>query len=146
MGELRVSKYLLGETVLGAQVEYFRPGYLENTDELPQALEASDYRYSCSTKANNALKHMPFRLNCNHRAVDETSVFQFLISIEDEALPLMGSRLTQAIVVAVKVQRYGGLFVVLSHPDILGHKLEFTRGLVERMKPTAWFSTLGAFG
>ena len=80
MGELRVSKYLLGATVLGTQVEYFRPGYLEDTDALPQALEANDHCFSSSTNANNALAHMPFRLNCNHRAVDETSVFQFPIS------------------------------------------------------------------
>lgn len=146
MGELRVSKYLLEATVPGTQVESFRPGYLENPDTLPQALEASNYRFSSSTTANNALTHLPFRLNYNHRAVDETGVFEFPITIEDEALPLMGSRLAQAIVVAEKIQRYGGLFVVLTHPDILGHKFDFTRGLVEKLKPRAWFGTLGAFG
>jgi hypothetical protein len=119
MGELRVSKYLL---------------------------EATGYRFSSSTTANNALTHMPFRLNYNRRSIDETSVFEFPITIEDEALPLMGSRLPQAIEIAEKIQRYGGLFVVLAHPDIVGHKFEFTRGLIEKMKPTAWFGTLSSFG
>lgn len=146
MGELRVSKYLLEATVPGLQVTSFRPGHLENPDMLPQALEASGYRFSSSTTANNALTHLPFRLNYNHRSVDETGVFEFPITIEDEAPPLMGSRLPQAIEVAEKIQRYGGLFVVLTHPNILDHKFEFTRGLIDKMKPTAWFGTLGTFG
>jgi len=73
-------------------------------------------------------------------------VFEFPITIEDEAPPLMGSRLQQAIEIAEKIQRYGGLFVVLAHPDIVGHKFEFMRSLIEKMKPTAWFGTLRSFG
>jgi hypothetical protein len=146
MGELRVSKYLLEATVPGLQVTSFRPGHLENPNILPQALEATGYRFSSSTTANNALTHMPFRLNYNRRSIDETSVFEFPITIEDEAPPLMGSRLPQAIEIAEKIQRYGGLFVVLAHPDIVGHKFEFMRGLIEKMKPTAWFGTLRSFG
>ena len=146
MGELRVSKYLLEATVPGLLVTSFRPGHLENPDILPQALEATGYRFSSSTTANNALTHMPFRLNYDHHSAEETGVFEFPITIEDEAPPMMGSRLQQAIEVAEKIQRYGGLFVVLTHPNILDHKFEFTRGLIERMKPKAWFGTLGAFG
>jgi hypothetical protein len=146
MGELRVSKYLLEATVPGLQVTSFRPGHLENPDILPQALEATGYRFSSSTTANNSLTHMPFRLNYNHRSAAETSVFEFPITIEDEAPPLMGSRLPQAIEVAEKIQRYGGLFVVLTHPNVVDHKFEFMRGLIEKMKPNAWFGTLGAFG
>lgn len=72
--------------------------------------------------------------------------FEFPITIEDEGAPLMGSRLAQAVQIADKMQRYGGLFVVLTHPNILEHKLAFTRGLVEKMKPTAWFGSLSSFG
>jgi hypothetical protein len=146
LGELRISRYLLEATVPGLAVTSFRPGHLENPETLPQALEASGYRFSSSTTANNALTHLPFRLNYSRRSLDETSIFEFPITIEDEGAPLMGSRLPQALQIAEKIQRYGGLFVVLTHPNILDHKLDFTRGLVEKMKPTAWFGTLSSFG
>jgi hypothetical protein len=146
LGELRISRYLLEATVPGLAVTSFRPGHLENPETLAQALEASGYRFSSSTTANNALTHLPFRLNYNRRSLDETGIFEFPITIEDEGAPLMGSRLPQALQIAEKIQRYGGLFVVLTHPNILEHKLAFTRGLVEKMKPTAWFGSLTSFG
>ena len=146
LGELRISRYLLEATIPGLEVKSFRPGHLENPETLPQALQATGYRFSSSTTANNALTHLPFRLNYNRRSLDETGIFEFPITVEDEAKPLMGSRLPQALEIAEKIQRYGGLFVVLTHPDILDHKLDFTRGLVEKMKPAAWFGTLASFG
>ena len=146
LGELRISRYLLQATVPGLSVTSFRPGHLENPQTLPQALEAAGYCFSSSVTANNAMTHLPFRLNYNRRANDETGIFEFPITIEDELPPLMGSRLPQALDIAEKIQRYGGLYVVLTHPNILDHKLEFTRGLVEKMKPTAWFGTLQSFG
>jgi hypothetical protein len=146
LGELRISRYLLEANVPKLTVKSFRPGHLQNPETLPQALEATGYRYSSSTTANNALTHLPFRLNYNRRSIDETDVFEFPITIEDEIAPLMGSRLPQALEIAEKIQRYGGLYVVLTHPNILGHKLDFTRGLVEKLKPTAWFGTLASFG
>ena len=146
LGELRISRYLLETTVPGVKVTSFRPGHLQNPESLPQALQASGYRFSSSTTANNAMTHLPFRLNYNRRSLGETSIFEFPITIEDEAEPLMGNRLPQALEIAEKIQRYGGLFVVLTHPNILDHKLDFTRGLVEKMKPSAWFGTLATFG
>ena len=137
LGELHISRYLLEATIPGLEVKSFRPGHLENPETLPQALQATGYRFSSSTTANNALTHLPFRLNYNRRSSDQTGIFEFPITIEDEAMPLMGSRLPQALEVAEKIQRYGGLFVVLTHPNILDHKLDSTRGLIEKMKPTA---------
>ena len=146
LGELRISRYLLEANVPNLTVKSFRPGHLENPETLPQALEATGYRFSSSVTANNALTHLPFRLNYNRRSADETAVFEFPITIEDESPPLMGTRLPEALEIAEKIQRYGGLYVVLTHPDILDHKLDFTRGLVEKMKPSAWFGTLASFG
>jgi Polysaccharide deacetylase len=146
LGELRISRYLLEANVPNLRVESFRPGHLENPPTLPQALEATGYRFSSSVTANNALTHLPFRLNHNRLSTGETAVFEFPITIEDELPPLMGSRLPQALEIAEKIQRYGGLYVVLTHPNILAHKLDFTRGLVEKMKPKAWFGTLSGFG
>ncbi|HKW55388.1 MAG TPA: polysaccharide deacetylase family protein [Stellaceae bacterium] len=146
LGEVRVSKFLV-ETLGGyAPVLSFRPGELSNPFALPQVLEAAGYRYSSSVTANSSLTHLPFQLNYNRENTAETPIYEFPLTIEDEELPPMGQRLPQALDLAHKVARYGGSVVVLIHPDILGHKLDFERGFVTALKPEAWFGTIGEFG
>lgn len=146
LGELRVSRYLLEANVPGLRVESFRPGHLENPASLPQALEASGYRFSSAVTANNALTHLPFRLNHSRGPQGETAVYEFPITVEDELEPPMGGRLPQALAIAEQIGRYGGLFLVLTHPNVLDHKLAFTQGLVEQLKPSAWYGSLARFG
>lgn len=73
-------------------------------------------------------------------------VFEFPVTIEDEASPKLGDRLAQALDVARQVGRYGGVCVILIHPNILGHKLEFEKGFVAGIRPDAWFGSVGQFG
>lgn len=146
LGELRVSRYLLEANVPGLRVESFRPGHLENPVSLPQALQASGYRFSSSVTANNALTHLPFRLNHSRGPTGETAVYEFPITIEDELEPPMGARLPEALAIAEQISRYGGLYLVLTHPNVLDHKLAFTQGLVEQLKPSAWYGSLARFG
>ncbi|HEY8106231.1 MAG TPA: polysaccharide deacetylase family protein, partial [Gemmatimonadales bacterium] len=65
LGELRVSKFLL-EHFTGLPIDAFRPGHLRNPEALPEALEASGYRFSSSATANNSLTHLPFQLEYHH--------------------------------------------------------------------------------
>ena len=58
----------------------------------------------------------------------------------------MGDRLPQALEVARQVSRYGGLCVVLIHPNILDHKLAFEKGFVAGVRPYAWFGSVSQFG
>lgn len=146
LGELRVSKFLLEHFAPQTNVVSFRPGHLSNPLALPQALQATDYRYSSSVTANVSLSHLPFKLNYNRDINSEVDVYEFPITVEDELPPELGERLDEAIALAHKIRRYGGLFVVLIHPNILGHKLDFQRGFVAAMKPYAWFGSLSQFG
>jgi peptidoglycan/xylan/chitin deacetylase (PgdA/CDA1 family) len=146
MGELRVSKFLIEMVGRSPTVVSFRPGHLSNPSSLPQALEAAGYRYSSSVTANTSLSHLPFRLTYDRGVRAQTSIFEFPITVEDEHLPRLGDRLPQALALAEKIARYGGVYVVLIHPDVLDHKLAFTRGLVEALKPKAWFGALEDFG
>jgi hypothetical protein len=146
LGELRVSKFLLDNFVNDSQVVSFRPGHLQNPYSLPQALQATGYRYSSSVTANNSLTHLPFQLNYSRDTQGELDVFEFPITVEDEALPKMGDRLNDAIGLSKKISRYGGTFVVLIHPDILGHKLDFERGFIEAVKDYSWFGSMREFG
>jgi hypothetical protein len=145
LGELRVSKFLL-EYFSGQALVSFRPGELSNPVALPQALEASGYRYSSSTTANNSLTHLPYQLNYDRFGDAEMNVFEFPVTVEDEESPKLGDRVPQALELAHQISRYGGSFVLLIHPNILDHKLEFEKRFVEGVKPLAWFGSVSQFG
>ncbi len=146
LGELRVSQYLVEQLSGGAKVRSFRPGELSNPKALPQALTATGYRYSSSATANNSLTHLPYQLMISRDVDTESEIFEFPVTIEDEELPEMGSRVPEALAVATKIARYGGSVVVLIHPNILGHKMEFERAFVSGVKDRAWFGSLGQYG
>ncbi|ROH88296.1 hypothetical protein ED236_02190 [Pseudomethylobacillus aquaticus] len=146
LGELRVSRFLLEHFLPDYQINSFRPGHLRNPYVLPQALQATGYQFSSSVTANNSLTHLPFRLTYSRETAAPSAVYEFPVTIEDESAPPLGSRLPEALRLAERLARYGGLFMVLIHTDITGHKLEFERGLVEALRPTAWFGTLGDYG
>ena len=144
LGEMRVSKFLL-EQFGGQEVVSFRPGHLQNPYSLPQALMATGYRHSSSVTANDSLTHLPFQLNYDRARTAETPIFEFPVTIEDEAQPPLGQRVQAALDVVRELARYGGLMNVLIHPDITGHKLQFERDFVTALKPVAWFGTVNEF-
>ena len=151
LGELRVSRFLLEQTLPGLRVESFRPGHLSNPFSLPEALTATGYRFSSSVTANDSLTHLPFRLSYGRTAGAQTPVFEFPITISDEAESplapgLMIDRLPQALALADRLKRYGGLFVILIHPDILGQKLAFEQKFIAAMGDSAWYGSAGQFG
>lgn len=146
LGELRVSRFLLRHFLPDQQIVSFRPGHLRNPYTLPQALEATGYRYSSSTTADDSLTHLPFRLDYGRGTTAETNVYEFPVTIEDEAPPELFERLPQAIALSDKLARYGGLMVVLIHPNTVGKKLEFEKRFVAAQRDRAWFGTLRDFG
>jgi hypothetical protein len=145
LGELRVSKFLL-EHFSAQTIGSFRPGHLKDPYTLPQALAATGYRYGSSTTANNSLTHLPFQLNYGRDNNAELNVFEFPVTIEDEATPKLGDRLAPAVDLARKIARYRGICVVLIHPDMLDHKLEFERRFVEAVREISWFGSMSDLG
>ncbi|MCJ2066807.1 polysaccharide deacetylase family protein [Methylobacterium sp. J-088] len=146
LGELRVSKFLIESLAKPVRVTSFRPGHLSNPPVLPQALEATGFRFSSSVTAGNALSHLPIRLTYDRGAEAETGIFEFPLAVEDERAPLMGLRLQQSLDVARKISRDGGIYPVLVHPNILGHKLDFVRGFTKALQGSAWFGSVEDFG
>ncbi len=145
LGELRVSRFLL-QHLSGEHIISFRPGYLRDPFDLPQALAATGYQFGSSVTANDSLTHLPFQLDYARGSVGETNVFEFPVTVEDQAPPFLLARLPHAIGLARAVARYNGLFVVLIHPNVVGYKLEFERRLVRALRPFAWFGTLADYG
>lgn len=146
LGELRVSRFLLEHFLPSYQVVSFRPGHLRNPYTLPQALDATGYQFSSSTTANNSLTHLPFRLTYGRETTAQSTIYEFPITIEDEAKPRLGDRLPQALELADRLAYYGGLLVVLIHPEVIDHKFEFERRFVEAIRQRAWFGTMREFG
>ncbi len=145
LGELRVSKFLL-EHLIGVQVRSFRPGHLACPPSLPQALEATGYRYASSVTAANVMTYLPYRKNYNRQYGASTSVFEFPVAIEDEHPPEMDQRADKALDLANQLAQYGGTFIVLSHPNILGYKFRFFEKILPKLRPMAWIGTIGQLG
>jgi hypothetical protein len=146
LGELRVSKFLLDKFTPDSNVISFRPGHLQNPYTLPQALEATGFRYSSSVTANNSLTHLPFQLTYNRAQKQEIDVFEFPVTIEDEAITDGAVWLDTSVALAKKLSRYGGMFMVLIHTNVIDYKFAFERDLITAIKPYSWFGSLREFG
>lgn len=141
-----MSKFLLENLGAVGPVVSFRSGYLDYPFQLPQALAATGYRFSSSMTANKALTHLPFQLNHDREARQEVDIFEIPATVEDEKPPQMGSRVDEAVALARAIGRYGGSFVVLTHPNMLGHKLEFHKAFIAAVRDWAWFGSISDFG
>ena len=145
LGELRVSRFLLEE--LGqSPVVSFRPGHLANPMELPQALAATGYHFSSSVTANVSLSHLPFRLNRGRGTVEESPIFEFPVTVEDELGEPLLDRLEESVELAKRIARQGGLLVVLIHPNVVGDKLVFEQRLVEAIRDFSWLGSVADYG
>ncbi len=146
LGDLRVSRFLLQHFLPPEQVLAFRPGYLRCPNALPQALLATGFQYSSSVTANDSSTHLPFQVNYNRGTTSELPIYEFPVTVEDQADPPMLHRLPEAVAIAKKISRYGGIFVILIHPDVTGQKLEFEQGFVKALGSDAWYGTVSEFG
>lgn len=145
LGELRVSKFLLTR-LAGAEVVSFRPGALAYPFNLPEALQATDYRYSSSITANSTLTHLPYQLTYERQNGALTPIYEFPVTIEDEQAPTLDKRYGEASELVGKIARQNGLVVVLMHTNVTAEKLAFERRLVEEWRNRAWIGSLAQFG
>lgn len=145
LGELRVSRFLL-EKKIAADVVSFRPGYLANHPALPEALAATGYRYSSTLTANLALSHLPYQLTYSRSDKALVPVWEFPVTIEDEKAPPLGERFAAAVAVIDNIARHGGVAVVLIHPNVTGHKLQFEERLIDHYSKRLWIGSLREFG
>ena len=145
LGEARVSKFLL-ERLVGARISSFRPGHLSYPFQLPEVLQATGYFYSSSVTADSCLTHPAHQMTYSRAGQSLVPVYEFPLTIEDEELPRLGDRFESESAVVEKIAAHHGLVVVLIHPDILGHKLDFERQLIARWKDRAWMTDLDDYG
>ena len=145
LGELRVSKFLLDHLV-GTHVTAFRAGHLSYPFQLPEALAATGYSYDSSITANACLTHLPFQLTESRSNFALEPVYEFPVTIEDEARPGLALRVETINDVLEQIAKRRGLAVILLHPDVTGEKLNFERKLIATWKGRAWFATPSTYG
>jgi len=85
-------------------------------------------------------------LNADRDFRAEVPVFEFPITVEDEFPPLTEDRVSAAIELTERIERVGGLYVLLIHTNETGPKLEFEKRLVEAVKEKAWTGSIRDFG
>ncbi|MDE3011812.1 MAG: hypothetical protein KGI67_13080 [Pseudomonadota bacterium] len=144
-GEARISRFLL-EQLTGTAPLSFRSGHLLNPPMLPEILVASGYRFGSDSTANDLLSHLPVHAHFGRGSSTELPFYEFPVTIEDEESPPLGERVGPALAVAEDVIRDEGIFVVLIHPNVVGHKLRFERELVRALRDRAWFGSIADFG
>ncbi len=147
LGELRVSRYLLQQSLPDTRIDAFRPGHLQYPFALPEALQATGYRYSSSLTSGTALSHLPYQLSHHGDGRAAVAVWEFPITLEDERVrPMDTVLLPRALEVARQLGAYGGMCMVLIHPEVLADKLRFQQLFVARMRQDgAWIGSLGEF-
>lgn len=146
LGELRVSKFLLDEFSRNQKVESFRPGFLSNPSQMPQALASSGYKYSSSVTANVSLTHLPFQLTYDRAFSAHVPVFEIPITVEDELDAPMYGRMEEGIQVARQIAEIGGVYVALIHTDDVDTRLDFQKEIVDEVRPYAWMGSMKEFG
>ncbi|RST31817.1 hypothetical protein HMF7854_13960 [Sphingomonas ginkgonis] len=144
LGELRVSKYLL-DSAIGQQTLAFRPGHLRNPAMLPQALAATGYRFTSDLTAENALTNYPFQLAYGRSGPGLMPVWEFPVTIEDEAAPPFAARLDASVALVERIASRGGVATLLVHPDH-GSKRDAELALIDRLRGRYWIGGLSRFG
>jgi hypothetical protein len=116
-GEVRVSKELLDGEVPGQDTIIFRAGHLRVPESLPEALERSGYQFDSSFTAADVLSNFPFALPRNLGFEEDSDIYEFPVTIEDEESPGFANRVPQALEVILANAENGAVSVALIHSN-----------------------------
>jgi hypothetical protein len=116
-GELRVSKQLLDGEIPGQDTIFFRAGHLRVPDSLPEALERSGYQFDSSFTADDVLSNFPYALPRKLGFEEDSDIYEFPVTIEDEESPGFAKRVPQALEVILANAENGAVSVVLIHSN-----------------------------
>jgi len=131
-GEVRVSKQLLDGNLSGQNTTFFRAGHLRVPRSLPEALQRTGYEFDSSFTADDVLSNFPYRLPLDLAFDEDSGLYEFPVTFEDEESPLAG-RIEQTLEVIRANAENGGVSVLLIHPNEAGGKLAAEEELLQRL-------------
>ena len=131
-GEVRVSKALLDGNLTGQNTVFFRAGHLRVPPSLPEALQRSGYEFDSSFTADDVLTNFPYRLPLGLAFDEDSGLYEFPVTFEDEESPL-ADRIDQTLDVIRANGENGAISVLLIHPNEAGGKLAAEEELLQRL-------------
>jgi hypothetical protein len=134
-GEVRVSKELLDGEIPGQDTIFFRAGHLRVPVSLPEALERSGYQFDSSFTANDVLSNFPFALPKDLGFEEDSEIYEFPVTIEDEESPGFAKRVPQALQVILANAENGAVSVVLIHCNESTLKAAAEQDLLRQLPP-----------
>jgi hypothetical protein len=134
-GEVRVSKELLDGEIPDQDTIFFRAGHLRVPISLPEALERSGYQFDSSFTANDVLSNFPFALPRALGFEQDSDIYEFPVTIEDEESPGFAKRVPQALQVILANAENEAVSVVLIHSNESVLKAAAEQDLLRQLPP-----------
>jgi hypothetical protein len=134
-GEVRVSKELLDGEIPGQDTIFFRAGHLRVPRALPEALERSGYQFDSSFTADDVLSNFPYALPRELGFEEDSELYEFPVTIEDEEAPGFANRVPQALEVILANAENEAVSVVLVHSNESTQKAVAEQDLIRRLPP-----------
>jgi hypothetical protein len=116
-GEVLVSKQLLDGELTGHRTTFFRAGHLRVPPSLPEALQRSGYEFDSSFTADDVLSNFPYALPLDLGFAEDSGLYEFPVTFEDEALPPLPQRIDAALDVIRANAENGAISVILIHSN-----------------------------
>src|SRR5580704_3424505 len=144
-GEVRVSKELLDGEIPHQDTIFFRAGHLRVPDSLPEALERSGYQFDSSFTADDVLSNFPFALPQGLGFDEDSEIYEFPVTIEDEEAPGFAKRVPQALEVILANAENEAVSVVLIHSNEAGKKTAAEQELLRHLPPDIGKTDMSSF-
>jgi hypothetical protein len=145
-GEVRVSKGLLDGEISGQNTTFFRAGHLRVPVSLPEALERSGYQFDSSFTGDDVLSNFPFALPRDLGFEEDSDIYEFPVTIEDEESPGFAKRVPQALQVILANAENGAVSVVLIHSNESQLKAAAEQDLLRQLPADILKTDMVSFG
>jgi hypothetical protein len=132
-GEVRVSEQLLDGLLPGHTTVLFRAGHLRVPPALPEALQRCGYDFDSSFTANDVLTNFPYRLPLELGFAEDSGLYEFPVTFEDEESPPLAERIDRTLEVIRANAENGAMNVLLIHSNESGNKLAAEEELLRRL-------------
>ena len=144
-GEVRVSKELLDGEIPEQDTVFFRAGHLRVPNSLPDALERSGYQFDSSFTADDVLSNFPYALPRGLGFDEDSQLYEFPVTIEDEESPGFANRVPQALEVILANAENEAVSVVLIHSNEAGKKTAAEQELLRHLPPDIGKTDMSSF-
>jgi len=132
-GEVRVSKELLDGQIPDQNTVFFRAGHLRVPPSLPEALERSGYEFDSSFTADDVLSNFPYAVPLNLGFDEDSRIYEFPVTVEDEEPPGFAKRVPQALDVILANAENEAVNVLLVHSNESTQKAPAEQDLLRQL-------------